>query len=462
MESIASTIRRLVPELPEEELASLVTYLESEGYEHGKDLGYLEADDLKPHLKMFYVRKLLRGLKANAIDEPSSSVGASAVQAGESASAGTRVIAAATSTSNRWVQDFQVTWAELPRDLIKDCEEQRRPSSQSRRKLVKMLGTSMAKHDESPGMAAVKHVARLITSKYPQSFADLTSAGVVIGDGAASFSRQLATYLENKRRPNRNAKRTANDLLEEGDSLQTKRFKGPMDSYGCVAWQPDCDPETWESLVEKRSLLLESSPSSKTDLSVLMAETYPLQRKDINEQKLTVQNLRELWPSLLEETHFFNHVDTLVGFSFRQIFVQELTQKGSKVVDHMLKLSKNAMRALLQRVTSAVDKEGQPVPRHYFALELLCAFFGEDYTQVASFHPHAAEGTLQGLPLTPHLAVIGSSMGDIHSIVLAVDGEECITTTSMEKAMGLLLGAFFVLNISYPPGCPLTMEFLQR
>lgn len=91
----------------------------------------------------------------------------------------------------------------------------------------------MAKHDKSPGMAAVKHVARLVSSKYPQSFADLTSAGVVIGDGAASFSRQLATYLENKRRPNRNAKRTANDLFEEGDSLQTKRFKGRMDSYGC-------------------------------------------------------------------------------------------------------------------------------------------------------------------------------------------------------------------------------------
>uniref|UniRef100_A0A6B0UII2 Putative secreted protein n=1 Tax=Ixodes ricinus TaxID=34613 RepID=A0A6B0UII2_IXORI len=32
----------------------------------------------------------------------------------------------------------------------------------------------------------------------------------------------------------------------------------------------------------------------------------------------------------------------------------------------------------------------------------------------------------------------------------------------MEKAMGLLLGAFFMFNICYPPGCPLTMEFLQR
>lgn len=53
-------------------------------------------------------------------------------------------------------------------------------------------------------------------------------------------------------------------------------------------------------------------------------------------------------------------------------------------------------------------------------------------------------------------------MGDIRQVVLAVDGHECMATASMEKAMGLLLGAFFVFNISYPSGCPLTMEFFQR
>ncbi|KAL1462035.1 hypothetical protein MTO96_043255, partial [Rhipicephalus appendiculatus] len=52
-------------------------------------------------------------------------------------------------------------------------------------------------------------------------------------------------------------------------------------------------------------------------------------------------------------------------------------------------------------------------------------------------------------------------MADVNIIVLAVDHVEYMTTTSLEKAMGLLLGAFFVWNIAYPPGCPLTLEFLQ-
>ncbi|XP_077507147.1 uncharacterized protein LOC144116284 [Amblyomma americanum] len=72
---------------------------------------------------------------------------------------------------------------------------------------------------------------------------------------------------------------------------------------------------------------------------------------------------------------------------------------------------------------------------------------------------HAAEGGLEGLP-TPHLAVIGSSMGDI-KIIVAVYSVEFISARSLEKAMGLL-GAFFVFNVAYPPDCPLTMEFLQR
>ncbi|KAL1420096.1 hypothetical protein MTO96_004587, partial [Rhipicephalus appendiculatus] len=461
MESITSTIRRLVPEIPDEELSNLATYLDSEGYQHAKDLIFLEAEDLKPHLKMFYVRKLLIGVKANSSTEPSNSTATTAVQQNASVAV-ERPIATSTAVSQRCINEFQVNWADLPEELVKDCENGLRPTPQMRRHVVKVLGTSLAKFNPSPGMAVVKRVARLVTEKYRHSFADLTSAGDVIGDGSASFARQLSTFLENKRRPNRNAKRTVDDLLEQADEVSTKRFSGPQDTHGCVAWQPDCSPETWESLTEKRCLLLQTSLTCPNEISKLMSETYPLQRKDINEGKLTIQNIQELWPNLLEESHFFKHVETLVGFPFCATFIHELTLKGPKIVDYMLKMSKKEMRPLLQKVTSAIDKEGQAVPRHYFMLELLCAFFSEDFSKVVSFHPHAAEGAIQDLPLTPHLAVIGSSMSDINRVVLAVDGAEVISTSSIEKGMGLLLGAFFTFNIAYPPSCHLTMEFLQR
>lgn len=69
-----------------------------------------------------------------------------------------------------------------------------------------------------------------------------------------------------------------------------KRFSGPLDTHSCVAWQPDCSPETWASFTEKRGLLLQTSLTCPNEISKLMAQTYPLQQKDINEGKLTIEN----------------------------------------------------------------------------------------------------------------------------------------------------------------------------
>lgn len=89
-----------------------------------------------------------------------------------------------------------------------------------------------------------------------------------------------------------------------------------------------------------------------------MEATYPLQRKEINEKKVNVQELQDLWPHLFEEVHFFNHLDILDGLSFREVFVWELMHKGPRIVEHMVKLSKSKMRALLLKATSAVERDG--------------------------------------------------------------------------------------------------------
>ncbi|KAH6923537.1 hypothetical protein HPB50_002159 [Hyalomma asiaticum] len=70
------------------------------------------------------------------------------------------------------------------------------------------------------------------------------------------------------------------------------------------------------------------------------------------------------------------------------------------------------------------------------------------------FSTHSGRTATQSTP--------GPSMADINKTVQAVDGVEFITTSSMEKATDLLLGALCTVNIAYPHGCPLTMEFLQR
>ncbi|KAL3237650.1 hypothetical protein MRX96_048174 [Rhipicephalus microplus] len=92
-------------------------------------------------------------------------------------------------------------------------------------------------------------------------------------------------------------------------------------------------------------------------------------------------------PAKIQGSLVERHAETLVSFLFCESFIRELTLKGPKIIDYMLKMSTKEMHPPLQKITSATDKEGQPVPRHYFMLELLCAFFSEDNSKVVSFYP---------------------------------------------------------------------------
>lgn len=115
---------------------------------------------------MFNARKLLIKVKGNLSSEPSNSTATSAVQQNASVAV-ERPATASNTVSQRCINEFQVTWADLPEELIKDCENGLRPTPQMRRHVVKVLGTSLAKLDPSPGIAAVKRVAHFVTEKYP-------------------------------------------------------------------------------------------------------------------------------------------------------------------------------------------------------------------------------------------------------------------------------------------------------
>ncbi|KAL1420519.1 hypothetical protein MTO96_000495 [Rhipicephalus appendiculatus] len=171
MESVEAAIKRLVPELPEEEHTTLVNYLKSEGYQYEKDLCYVEIDDLKPHVKLFYARKLLKGIKESENQEPPSSAVGIARELPTLVSNTPETAAVATTTaSRRWLQDFEISWPDYPKELLADCQEERRPEPRMTRHLVKALGAAISKYDPSPGMTAVKHVMRMVVMKYPKSF----------------------------------------------------------------------------------------------------------------------------------------------------------------------------------------------------------------------------------------------------------------------------------------------------
>lgn len=400
METLTEAISRLVPELEEERLLSLTKHLGEEGYRTPSDLVYLESDDLKPFLKNFHLRKLLHAVREQYANQQLSSANKPAslethictMQGTTPANSSPALPTSAVSPSNlqahsstssaQWISNFEINWSDMPHELQKACENGDIPKPHLRRKMISVIGAAIAAHDGRPRLADLKLLSRRIVQKYVPSLSDTTSTGCIIGDGSASFTRQLQVQMDNRRRPHRSPKKRQVNSEACIDEPSNKRPK-LADSYGCVEWQPGPVPFTWNELEEKKKALQASAVSNET----LMKETFPLQRKDINSASKTIVQIHEEWPHLFLERSIFIHLKRLMGFNYLEIFVSELASKGRRIHEYMIRAWKAPTQPLLQRLQALVDSAGNPVPFHIFILELLTSYFKEDYETLVSFHP---------------------------------------------------------------------------
>ncbi|CAN7939802.1 unnamed protein product [Ixodes hexagonus] len=269
----------------------------------------------------------------------------------------------------------------MPAELVQACEENKVPAPHLRRKLVKLLGEAIGAYSASPKSYQVNKIVLTIVAIYPSSFADITYTGDFIGDGIAYLTRQLMVYLDNRRRPHRSTKRSA----EPGECSATPSKQAKeTDFYGCVAWAPDCMPYTWDELEEKRKQI--HSATGLPEISSAMQETYALQRRQINSGLLTIPEIGKAWPQLFKESVFVSHLNTLLGVSYQATFVNELSTKGVRIFDVMWKNWTPRTQSLLQAIQETVDPKGQVPPRHLFVPELLAGYFKESIETLISFH----------------------------------------------------------------------------
>lgn len=388
MDSVRATITQLVPEIPDDQLDALVTHLVEEGYSTAKDLLYLEEQDLKPFLKTLHIRKLLHLIKSGSQLQTENC----ALPSTSAASTPTNPAAATAhrasqerASKDRWASSFEVDWGAMPADLVRICQEEKVPEPYLRRKMVKLLGEAIAVHDPKPKIKEVSKIASLVVARYPHSFADVMSTGNIIGDGTSSLTRQLAVYMDNRRRPHNAAKRGPGRTEDDEPEATLSKQGRQTDSHGCVAWEPDCAPYTWDDLEVMRQQLCKAT--NLEEISSTMKKTYALQRRHINSMQQTLLEIAESWPHLFKEPHFFVHVDTLLGFSYHTAFTTELTSKGNQLFDVMWRAWKPQSRSLLQTIQKTLDCNGQAPPRYTFVLQLLTTYFDENPEALISFHP---------------------------------------------------------------------------
>ncbi|XP_049517132.1 uncharacterized protein LOC125942922 isoform X2 [Dermacentor silvarum] len=361
-------------------------------------------------------------------------------------------------------QAFDIPWDAFPPELVKACQEGRRPLKSDLNEMVRTLSDRVLACHQKPGRKVLRAIASEIVSKFPRTFED-TLNGTVIATGLETLLWKLENCINNKRR--RSSECLKRCVSEDEEEFTTKKPQLQKDSYGCVAWQPDLPSmETAETQEKKREELQAqfrlASPNSSR-VTQLMAETYSSQRQLINASR-SVLYVKENWPFLFEEMHMCSHINVLLGFSASQTFDDQIKTVGRQVFRYAHSLIKKAnVRTCLEQIekarielkTMAVEYEATPL--------LLLAIFDEDCELFCKVVEEcASDEDLGDMPCSPFIIAKGGSFITARNFTICIDTLPVIHATNPCQAFRLMFFAHFAFNLAYPKDTSLCLEFTQR
>ncbi|KAL7396912.1 hypothetical protein ABVT39_013489 [Epinephelus coioides] len=160
-----------------------------------------------------------------------------------------------TKPQNAWIRQFEIPWNKMPASLLKATLRGQRARPEDRRAWKRTVVSAMQEHCPNPNKAACDEIAKMIMSKYPSTFADMTEEDEQLGVGYYSLVKQLKARVEHANRNNVSEKiRRPRIMSQTSDDGSTKTVWCKVDSYGCINWQPKCVPEgeTSKSLEDRR------------------------------------------------------------------------------------------------------------------------------------------------------------------------------------------------------------------
>ena len=158
----------------------------------------------------------------------------------------------------------------------------KKPEKRHRLELIRIVVDAIHKVCSNPKLKNSEKIAYRIISQYPDSFKDEID-GIVIGSGLESLTAQLMYRSDNIRRGSRKPlpPEASDDVLTDVDQnyLQTAYFQ---------------------------------TSSDENKIGELMKKAYNSIRNDIK-KKLMVAEIKQKWPFLFDEMHFFRHMEVLLG-----------------------------------------------------------------------------------------------------------------------------------------------------
>lgn len=284
-----------------------------------------------------------------------------------------------------WAHDFIVPWENMPKDLMKLLEENKRPSPSLRRQMIRIVTDSIQKITEKPGKKALAIIARKMINDYSAALAD-TLCGEVVGEGYSSLLKQMEVRFDNLNRTNplNILRRAVKHQEEKSPSGDKKRKLGVADCYGCVNWQPPSLPvhETEATQKLKKSTMLEIALTNTKSIDMalvkkLLQETYYTLRKQINNGD-SIVNIKKEWPLLFSREGIYDHFESLVGFDIFQKLTNSVASKGFRIISYLKSISNTKKhKENFQQWIAKLDLHGND-PDLSILLCLLMVYFDEN------------------------------------------------------------------------------------
>ncbi|TDH09030.1 hypothetical protein EPR50_G00104010 [Perca flavescens] len=420
MEPVREKIRSTLPSLEEEQIETLVTKLTDIGVTNLEDCTFLTAADLDGILSLIQSRRLI-----NAFSSASQSTLVVSGAPNEDL-VGTQTVTPSV-TPSVTPQKFQIPWQKFPDTLMDALKEKKRPPPKHRRHMIRIIMEDMMATDTRPGRSKLKQVAQQLVERYPDSFLDKCGINVV-GQGFASLVMQMENRVENVRR------QYAFSTSHEG---RPKKKCRSSDRYGCTQWQPE-SLNDFNSQEDKKKMLQDAFKENllpQSDIKRLMSETYCAQRITLNSEENVIKVMEE-WPYIFNTSHLLDHTEKLMGFPVQTKLLDQIQEKG-KIITEFLG-SKG-----ITGVTTDPLKLLQGLVK-YLAEEQKVLLINE-------------EDALAELPSTPCIIVMDEGRYKISVDEVTVNIVGCPLV-----AVSYMFSLYYVLNIKYPKGAALTLEFIQR
>ncbi|CAL4063299.1 unnamed protein product, partial [Meganyctiphanes norvegica] len=388
-----------------------------------------------------------------------------------------------------WAENFQIPWEKMPATLMKALHEEKRPNPPDRRQFVRIVVDEMRQHCLNPPKKECEIIVKAIVQAHSKCFADFSDESEFIGCGYHSLLKQFKARVENL---NRNAsfgrlraKKTPRlDYSENQESgqPQTRKSRSPVDTYGCVNWQPIILPEgeTEETLEAKRVYMTELysreglNGADKSLIDDLMKVTYYTQRCTINaEPAQPISEIITQWPFLSLYKYMDEHFNELTNIALHSHLNDTLVRKSPRILKyfHSLQNSKQAIQELINEITVASEdiKTTENVTFTGVILLLMAHFHEKTDSIFLLVDVMASKEDIESsveLPETPRLIVQGDSILSGAKWMLSIEGKVIcqLTCTHANFVSGLaaLFASYYIFHFQYEEGAAMTLEFIQR